>query len=55
MAMAREMVRVLARSPFNSGDNKGARNGSLKLRLGFWIKSQIYPKGKESLISSISQ
>jgi hypothetical protein len=35
MATAREMVRVLARSPFNSSGDEGARNGSPKLRLDF--------------------
>jgi hypothetical protein len=55
MAVVREMVSVLARSPFNSGGNEGARNNSLKLHLDFWINGQIYPNGKESLISSISQ
>jgi hypothetical protein len=55
MVAAREMIRVLARPPFNSGGNEGAHNGSLKLRLGLWINGQIYPNGKESLISSISQ
>jgi hypothetical protein len=55
MAAAREMVRVLARSPFNSGGNAGAHNDSLKLHLDFWINGQIYPNGKESLIWSISQ
>jgi hypothetical protein len=49
------MVRVSARSPFNSGGNEGAHNGALNLRLDFWINSQIYPNGKERLISSISQ
>jgi hypothetical protein len=35
MAAVREMVRVLARSTFNSGDNEEAHNGSLKLCLDF--------------------
>jgi hypothetical protein len=43
MAVAREMVRVLAISPFKSSDNEGAHNGSLKLCLDFWMNSQIYP------------
>jgi hypothetical protein len=55
IAAMREMVRVLGRSPFNSGSNKEACNSSIKLHLGFWINGQIYPNGKESLISSISQ
>jgi hypothetical protein len=55
MAVVREVDRVLARSPFNSDSNEGACNGSLKLHLGFCINGQIYPNGKESLISSISQ
>jgi hypothetical protein len=55
MVTVREMVRVLARSPFNSCGNEGARNGSLTLCLDFWINSQIYPNDKENLISSISQ
>jgi hypothetical protein len=53
MAAAREMVRVSSRSPFNSGGNEGAWNGSLKLHLDFWINGQIYSNSKESLISSI--
>jgi hypothetical protein len=55
MAVVREIVKVLARSPFNSGDNEGAHNGSLKLHLDFWINGQIYSKCKESLISPMSQ
>jgi hypothetical protein len=55
MVVVREMVRVSGKSPFNSSGNEGARNGSLKLHLGFWVNGQIYPNGKESLISSISQ
>jgi alpha-galactosidase len=53
MVAVREMVRVSAKSTFNNGGNEGARNDSLKLRLDFWINGQIYPNGKESLISSI--
>jgi hypothetical protein len=34
-AAVREMVRVLAKSPFNNGDNEGACNDSLKLHLDF--------------------
>jgi hypothetical protein len=49
------MIRVLARSPFNSGGNEGAHNNSLNLCLDFWINGQIYPNGTESLFSSISQ
>jgi hypothetical protein len=49
------MVRVSAKSPFNCGGNEGARNDSLNLRLDLWINSQIYPNGKESLFSSVSQ
>jgi hypothetical protein len=37
MVVVEEMVRVSARSPFNSGGNKGAHNGSLNLHLDFWI------------------
>jgi hypothetical protein len=46
MAAVREMVMVLARSPFNSGGNEGAHNGSLKLHQDFWINDQIYPNSK---------
>jgi hypothetical protein len=53
MVVAREMVRISFRSPFNNGGSEGTHNGSLKLHLGFWINSQIYLNGKESLISSI--
>jgi hypothetical protein len=35
MTAAREVDRVLARFPFNSGSNEGARNVSLRLHLGF--------------------
>jgi hypothetical protein len=49
------MVRVLARSPFNSSGNEGACNDSLNLRLDFSINDQIYPNGKESLFSFVSQ
>jgi hypothetical protein len=55
MVAVREMIKVSAISPFNSGSNVGARNISLKLHLDFWINGQIYPNSKESLISSISQ
>jgi hypothetical protein len=55
MAVVREIVRVSTRSPFNSDNNEGAHNSSIKLHLDFWINGQIYPNGKVSLISSISQ
>jgi hypothetical protein len=55
MAVVREFFTVLAGSTFNSSNNEGAHNGSLKFHLDFWINGQIYPNGKQSLILSISQ
>jgi hypothetical protein len=55
MAAVGEVDRVSTRSIFNNGSNERARNGSLKLLLGFWINDLIYPNGIESFISSISQ